>query len=205
MGWPYSGFPPPDLPDKPVNEFVEPDELVAGDTFHFKRTLADYLAPAWSLAYSGRAGNGQKIDITSTASGTDHDITIAAATTQTWLEGRYLLEGYAVNAGTGERHMIYRAWLKIRENLAAKDGSFDPRSHARKVLDAIEAVLEGRATDDIMDSTIEGVQIRRMTVPDLILLRDRYLGEWRRELEAERLKKGLGSKRLIKARFGHVA
>lgn len=54
---------------------------------------------------------------------------------------------------------------------------FDVTTHATKVLAAIEAVIEGRATVDQQSYTIEGRTLQRTPMQDLLLLRDRYKRE----------------------------
>ena len=75
-------------------------------------------------------------------------------------------------------------------------------SHAQTVLDAIEAVIENRASLDQQSYTIAGRRLDRMPIADLLMLRDRYKAEvFKEEVEA-RIAAGLGgSKRNIKVRL----
>ena len=50
-----------------------------------------------------------------------------------------------------------------------------PRSHVKKGLDKIEAVLDNRATKEIEESTIEGVMIKRIPHAELVAMRSKYL------------------------------
>lgn len=59
-------------------------------------------------------------------------------------------------------------------------------SHAQKVLDAIEAVLEKRATLDQQRYSIADRELVRTPIPELLLLRDRYRSEVRRERLSKR-------------------
>ena len=62
----------------------EPESLVAGDTVTWQKTLSDYPASdGWVLSYRliNAAGN---IDITSSASGDDHLVSVAATATAGW-------------------------------------------------------------------------------------------------------------------------
>ncbi len=54
-------------------------------------------------------------------------------------------------------------------------------THARRMLNAIEAALEGRASKDTESYTIEGRSLSRTPIPDLLRLRAIY----RREVAAE--------------------
>jgi hypothetical protein len=75
--------------------------------------------------------------------------------------------------------------------------NLDDRSHARKVLDAIEAVIENRATLDQQEYTIGSRHLKRMTVAELIEFRDKYRGESRRRRMLERMRNGQGGNRLV--------
>ncbi|HEV2350812.1 MAG TPA: hypothetical protein VG028_13305 [Terriglobia bacterium] len=200
--WPYI-VEATDLPEYPPNQWMEPICVTAGDTLLWYRSVPPYLASAgWTLHYSLRGVPGSAIDFDSTPYNVDdHQVNVTAATTSAWLPGEYTVQGYAVNAGTGERHLIFEGFIKVKANLQSADASYDGRSHARKCLDAIEATLEGRAADDILDSTIEGTIIRRMNPQDLLLYRDRYRAEVRTEEAKAKISEGRATGRNIYARF----
>lgn len=96
--------------------------------------------------------------------------------------------------------IIETGLVTIKQNPALLT-SIDNRSHAKKVLDAIEAVIEGRASRDEMKYNINGRYLEKTPLPDLIALRDRYKREYQTELKAERINKGLGNPNKIYTRF----
>lgn len=197
--WPYISE-DTDFPEFNPRTDIEPIEVVAGDSILFTRTLPLYPASAgWSLLYVLRGVSGSAIQFSSVASGDNHQVSLNGTQTVGWAPGRYSAQGYAVLAP--DRHTIFEGFITIKPNLSEVDDDYDTRSHARKVLDAIEAVLEGRALDDVLDSTIEGVVIRRLTVEQLLLLRNRYLAEWKAEVARARVKDGRATGRNIFARF----
>ncbi len=71
-------------------------------------------------------------------------------------------------------------------------------SHAKTVLDAVEAVIERRASKSQMEQAIDGVQIKHMDILDLVRLRKMYAAEYRRE---EIAAGNIVSRRKIKVRF----
>ena len=101
----------------------------------------------------------------------------------------------------GDRHQVYDGLLQVVQDDSQVPPGEDLRSHARRVLDNIEAVLEGRATKDVMDSEIAGVKMSRTPIRDLLLLRDRYLGEVRSEEREALARNGKATGRNILARF----
>jgi len=153
------------------NKQFEPLKLAAGDTINFLKGLPDYPASqGWSLKYEARGG-AQPIEFVSASIGDSHQVTVPAATTAGWLPGNYQLVGYAENAAAGEREQFYQNFLTITPNMEGADGDLPVETHAQKMIRLIEAVQEGKATHDILESDIEATRIKRLSPKDL---RDEY-------------------------------
>lgn len=165
---------------------TEPTQLVAGDTWTWDRALADYPAPTWSLTYVF-VNATQRFTIDSAASGTAHRMSLTAAQSSTKIAGDYTWVLFAKSSG--QRYQVATGRMTILPNFEA-DRPFDTRGHARRTLDAIEAVLENRASLDQQAYTINGRSLTRMPIADLLRLRDTYRAEVAREQAAERLKQG---------------
>jgi hypothetical protein len=178
---------------------AEPLIIVAGDLASWKRTLSDFPASVgWVLSYAF-ARSGSQFTITASASGNDHLISVPAATTATWAAGLYTVQGYVTNGS--ERHIVFEADLQIESNLATASGGLDTRSHARKVLDALEAVLEARASKSIVQWTGLEQSFSLIPTPDLVAMREKYRVEYQAEVAASNIARGLGNKRNVFVRF----
>lgn len=180
----------------------EPDVITAGDTVKFhpgRVSLSDFPIATWTLTYR-IVGND---DATATVDATDSDgnylTTFTKAETAKLAAGDYELIG-TITDGT-ERFTVYTGKIKVVGNFSAADGATDTRSHARKTLEAVKAVLESRATKDQESYTINGRSLNRTPIADLILLRNDYQALVNREEQAERIAKGLGHKGNIFTRF----
>ncbi len=175
--------------------------LTAGDTLDFTTSVPDYLASAgWTLKYRlAPRVSGTPIDITATASGDDHRVTVNATTTAGWAAGWYAWTAYVEKAA--ERYTVDRGDLQIRAASTSLAAGTDNRTHARKVLDAIEAVLENRATLDQEEYAIAGRSLKRTPIEELMVLRDRYKAEVKSEVLAERLAAGLSGNNRLVVRF----
>jgi len=175
----------------------EPTTLRAGDTWTWTRTLADYPADTWTLSYT-LFNAAAAITLTATADGTDHLINIAPATTAAYAAGRYDWVA-RVTDGT-DVYTIAKGAIQVQ---AALGSALDERSHARKMLDAIEATLEGRATQEQLD--IVQVRVGDLTTQhgqgELIKLRNTYRHEVAMEDQAARLARGERSGRMVQVRF----
>lgn len=176
-----------------------PASLRAGDTWAWRDSYSGYKAnEGWTLSYS-LVNVGGKIDLPSggiTADGADFAIVVAAATTNGYAPGVYTLVARVTRSG--EVHTVRSGTLQVLPNLTA---AADTRSHARKVLEAIEAVLERRATLDQENYTIGTRSLARTPIPELIKLRDRYKQEVYAEKTAEALAKGLSPSGRMQVRF----
>lgn len=176
----------------------EPELVVAGDTWTWRRDdLSDYPASAWTLTFYVSNASG-KLDAEAVADGDAFVVTFAAANTAGLAAGTYRLEGYVVNGA--ERYRIYTGSIEVEPNLASA-GNIDARSHAEKALDAIQAVIEGRASKDQISYTIEGRTLSRTPIEDLLRLRDVYRREVSQERARDRIRSGRPAGRSTLVRF----
>lgn len=121
-------------------------EIVVGDTLNFLTTTTGYPASAgWVLTYKliPKTVGPAVISIPSTPEGDDHRVIVTAAVTAAWVAGEYSFEAYVTKAL--ERYRVESGQVRIAVNPATAT-SLDNRSHERKVLEAIEAVIENRAS-----------------------------------------------------------
>jgi hypothetical protein len=81
----------------------------------------------------------------------------------------------------GDRYTLAQGVVDIDVDISLVATPIDLRTHARKVLDAIESVLEGRATADADQLMIHQRRIVKTPIPDLLKFRDRYKAEVARE------------------------
>jgi hypothetical protein len=196
----------------------EPTEIIIGDTLKWTRLSADVIyidadgevqeclaSEGWTLKYSFAAPVASAaFTITASADGDDYLVSVTAAVTALYVASdNYSWVAYA-EYGSGvtiERHQIDRGTCKVKAGYASYIAAFDNRSHAKIVLDAIEAVLESRATMDQMSYTIAGRRLDRTPIADLLRLRNLYKYEYEAELAAENIGSGISSGRKILVRF----
>lgn len=176
--------------------------LIAGDTLRFTTSVPDYPATdGYTLTYRlvRRDAGGTAIEIIAVASGSDYEVNVAPATTAAWVAGKYTWAAYASKAL--ERHTVERGEIEIKPDPAAVTAPYDDRSHARKTLDAIQALMEGRASVDQQEITLAGRSLKLMDPEDLLVWLDKYTWLVRQEEEAARLAAGLPSRNRVLTRF----
>jgi len=167
----------PDIPSQ------EPTVITAGDTIKWTKSLgSDYPATTYTLKYRLHLRNAvaaEPITITAAADGADYSITVAAATSAAYTAGEY--DWYSwVESGT-ERYSIDSGRLTIKPDPEEVAAGTDLRSHAEKMLDLIETVLESGATSDQKRIKINDREIEKYTFEELLDLREYY----KKAVEAE--------------------
>lgn len=169
---------------------IEPDCIIAGDTVTWKRSLSCYPADdGWTLTYhiQGAEAIG---DIVAAASGADHLVTIAAAVTADYDAGNYWWQAKVSKAGAV--YTVDKGTLEIFGTLDGVVGAYDGRSHYKTVLDALEAMLEGKASKDQLSYSIAGRSISRMSPAEILDWINEYRSRYRIEQKKEAQRRGTG-------------
>jgi len=175
---------------------TEPDQITAGATVSWSRSLPEYPAPEWTLKYALQAPGKDLITITAAASDTAHLVTVSAAATLGYLPGVYTVAAYVQNAA-GARYVVERRTLTILQSLL--DGT--ESTHATRTLALIESALEGRIPNGLEATVIDGQSLSRILLSDLHKLRDKYRREVALEAQAARRAAGIRQRHTIGIRF----
>ena len=180
----------------------EPNELQLGDFWAWKRTdlSTDYPTASYSLSYEFNLVDGSTAaNFTLTATESNNEYIIETSNTTSYTSGEYNWVAYITRSSDSARIKLSEGFTEIQENYATTTSSV--RSHAKKVLDAIEAVIENRATMDQSSMSIAGRSLSRLTIDELLQFRDRYKAEYLKEVKKARIKNKKDSGNTIKVRF----
>lgn len=182
----------------------EPYELVIGDRWVWVREDldSDYDVDSYSLSYEFNIVDGStavNFTITATEASDKYYVEVPSSTTATYTKGSYHWFAYITRTSDSERVMVDEGYSEVIDNYATT--SSDVRSHVKKVLDAVEAVIENRASIDQQSMSIAGRSLSRMDINDLLFWRDKYKAEYIRELKKSRAKNGSSTGNTIKVRF----
>ncbi len=183
----------------------EPDKMYVGDLVRWRRTdLSDTYSPStYTLKYSARkAGSsaGKEIEITATSDSTGWYVDESATDTGDWEAGVYHWQLYVVRTSDSERIVVDRGRWTIYANFDLADYD-DPRSHAAKMVDLLESVLENRAGNDVVYYMIGGRAISKIPIKELRQLLVEYQAVVSGEIDAERRERGLPNKSALTVRF----
>ena len=182
-----------------------PTELQLGDFWAWKRDdLAnDYPIASYSLSYEFNLIDGSTAsNFTLTATESNDTYIIEASNTASYTKGNYNWVSYITRTSDSARVKLEEGFVDVQDNYATTTASV--RSHAKIVLDSIEAVIENRANIDQSSMSIAGRSLSRMTIDELLTFRARYKAEYLKEVKIQRIKNKRGSGNTIKVSFGRV-
>lgn len=167
---------------------VEPDVVMAGETWHWTIELSDFPgSESWTITYY--LAGASIISVAATlVSGSKYDVVFTAANTAAILPGRYVWQAIAVS-GT-EKHvarpMAYQperqGVLTVLANIAtATAGTL--QTHAEKTLAVIETEIYNRMNSQasIEAYAIAGRQVSKIPIDKLLRMRSAYQAMVRRE------------------------
>ena len=152
---------------------IFPEKFICGETIKVEKlSVSDYSAVDWDLTVIVR-GSGESAYLEYEA-GKDGDYFTINIDTSDLPAGFY---GYQAKVSNeSENYYIETGSFNV---LTAYDvnNPHDTRTHAHKMLDAIEALLEGRATNEQKRIKINNREIEHHTLKELTDLRDYYKAE----------------------------
>lgn len=157
-------------------------KIFSGDTLEKTATLLEYPSSEWILSY--------EIGTLVLTFNSSHELSSIVNLPS----GIYQYRLLATNISTST---IKKTLLNGQVTIV--DLAY--RSHARKVLDAIEANIEGRASQAQAEMTINGRSIKYYAPEQLIKLRQTYQKEVANEISQDRINAGLGTSNKILVRF----
>lgn len=152
-----------------------PATLVAGDTWGWSdaSAFASHPPPYWILRYILRpVAGGSAITIQSTIEADCYALTLTSAQSAAVAVGEYQWSSLAYEDGGNDRAWVASGRLTVLPDPATATGNL--RSAAERILEAITATIEGRATKDSDAYSIEGRSITRTPLPDLLRLQVIY-------------------------------
>jgi hypothetical protein len=172
----------------------EPQRLQAGDRWAWKRVdlSGDYPTASYSLSYVARRdGTGERIAITASETTEGYIVEVASTVTADYAPGRYQWSAFITRTSDGARAEVGYGSFEVGAN----------RATSQVMLDNIEAYLKDPSNLSAASYSIAGRSLSRWNRADLLEERDRLKAEINREVQAEKLRKGLGTNQQIRVRF----
>lgn len=140
-----------------------PSQITAGTTTKYSKSFSDYPAPAWSMTVH-IAGKG-KIAVAAVAAGAGFAVTITAVQSAALDSGAYTWVERVTN-GTEVYDAATGLVLVKPDPGAASAGDF--QTWASRMVERLEALLEGRITSDVAETMqIGGRAVSKIPVEQL--------------------------------------
>ena len=121
-----------------------------------------------------------------------------SATSTGYVPGVYKWQAYVTNGS--DRVTVSDGEMTVKPNFATAT-TLDTRPQAKQMLDAVDAAIMALTTDGTSEYTINGRSMKKVDVPQLIALRDKYGAIYLSEQNADRLANGLAAKNRIMVRI----
>jgi hypothetical protein len=166
---------------------TEPERLVSGTTWSWNIVDSDHPPSAgWTLSYSFRnATAADKLDVTASPSDDDSTFEVRLTAEQTDLPAGFYRWARYVSNEDGARYRTATGSLVVEPDFAAADTY---TTHEQRVLAVIEALIEGRYSDDMEQFSIRGRSVLRMSMAELQKWRGYYRAMVRRQIKGGRMR-----------------
>jgi|694.fasta_scaffold41482_2 hypothetical protein len=152
-------------------------EIIQGDSLEIKVNQSDINIELDDVVNIAIRGN-VNLDIIGVLEDSDYVFNITSTQSSNLVEGQYKLILYVTN--TNYKKTLYASSLVVKPDLTVIEAGYDFKTHAQKMLEAIEAFIEGRATKNQLDhlmTEVDGKKLQRMSMLELLKLRDYYQGK----------------------------
>jgi hypothetical protein len=179
-----------------------PTQIRQGLTYAWVESNSDYPASASWACKAYIAGPSALLTLTAVADGDDFDFTLTAAQSAALSTGTYQIQVRFEHATTGNFTPDgYINSAQVLPGLNTQVAGYEARSHPQIVLDALNALIEGRATNVQKSMAIGGKAAEFLTLEELITAKLKYERFVENEKSAEQVKKGLKSGKSVGVRF----
>jgi hypothetical protein len=161
---------------------VEPNQITAGFTVEWDKSLSDFPATLYTLVYTlAPLAGGEVQTITATANGSDFAVSLTPAQTAQFDSGDYQLTGFVKDIATGgvaEQVEAYVGRLNVLPGAESKD---DRRTFAETVLQDLRDTYAKLAKNSISQATVNGKTYTKRDLADILT----QIGYWETQVRNE--------------------
>lgn len=164
-----------------------PSRIHAGDSAAWLVNFPEYRPDqGWVLAYR-LSNQSASYVVNAQALGDDFEVKITATQSRSFTAGKYTLIGYVTKVATDERVVVSETSLEVNPDITQ---AIDRRSQAERTLEAVRALLEGKANEDQQMLQYNGRTLSRYTISDLLTFESRLARTVAREKSRKAGQKG---------------
>lgn len=169
-----------------------PEELHVGERWAWTNSeiTATYPTSLYTLRFRMclQKSSHQAINITASKTGSKHIVEVGQSTTSSYTLGLYWWQAVIVRDSDSEELVVADGYLDVLADL--DDHTGDTRTHNYKVLQAIQATIEGTATKDQSNYSVAGRSLSRRPISELLELKKEYQRLWEADLKKIKRKNG---------------
>lgn len=158
----------------------------------------DISSPDWTLTY--KLAGPSVLSLTAIAYEGGWSTSLTSTQSAALIHGKYYWQATATKAL--EKITLSAGQLQIIQSLTNAQPGFDGRTQIEKDLDAVQsamrAIIAGGA---VQEYTISNRSLRKMTMPDLILMETKLKVDLAKEQKAQKIKDGMGNPDILYIRF----
>lgn len=154
--------------------------LIAGDSWAWRVSLADYPSDTYQLKFFFR-GIGGQLDVVAEPDGSaagDYLATVSSVNSAALQAGTYGWQMCMFLIADGSRTEIARGTVEVVGDIQSQGVGYDGRSWVKQVLDAVRNVIAGRASRVEQEYTIAGRQLRLTSIDDLLKLEGKFAARY---------------------------
>jgi len=165
------------------------EDFTAGETLNFTVSFSGYNPSTDTLEYDLVTTSAHEtITATDNGDGT-FLVNVAYATTAAWTVGDYHYQAH-ITTGAGVKTIVETGRFTLKQPFSTQTSGYDNRSDVKKTLDALDATILGKASQDQLSYSIAGRSLSRLSPTELLAWRDKYKRFYADEVKAEKLKNG---------------
>jgi hypothetical protein len=179
------------------------EKISIGETVKWSESHSDFEASdGWTLTYyfANAITNSKFSKAAEAYLTTNFLMTLNPAAFGASVAGKYRYEAYVTN-GTDKVRLSYGEVELLADLTAAGTTELAYKTNARRIFEALEATIEGRASNDQSEMKIRDRSIKRYTAGELQDWYTFFKNIVAQEEAAERIEQGKSSGNIIKARF----
>jgi len=184
---------------------TEPDLIYPGTRVRWKRYFDAYKPEdGWTLKYTFIDASTAELVVTASDNGDSYhlvDESIVDTGGALWTVGKKRWQATVQDAGPTELIVVDVGRCEFKKLFSAAGGAYDARTHAEKMVDALEAMFVNKASKDQVAYALEGLSVSRLTPDQITEWLNFYRIELEREVQRERVDQGKGHRGTVEVHF----
>lgn len=146
----------------------EPNQITAGFSVSWTKSLSEYPATEYSLVYALAPLSGGEVKaINGTANGTDFDVSLTPSETAQFDSGLYQLTGYVEDIATSGQSVKTEIYVGRLSVLAGAESNEDRRTYAEAILQSLKETYKKLVSNTVSQATVNGTTYTKRDLADL--------------------------------------